>query len=176
MNYAQQIKHPLWQKKRLEVLELHGWKCQECTAKEEELHVHHPFYRRGAMIWEYEKTELECLCHRCHKDRHDLDEKIKKELAVCQSKGLVLKYIVKLNGHLPTQKTRKAKSICVAHADKSLAEFNRKERQQLAQEAEKREVAEFMAEYQGETSEERADYFFAKMKKLFEEDDTHGKN
>lgn len=40
MKYHEQLKHPLWQKKRLEVLDLHGFKCQECDATEEELHVY----------------------------------------------------------------------------------------------------------------------------------------
>jgi hypothetical protein len=97
MNYAQQIKHPMWQKKRLEVLELRGFQCQECGVKDEELHVHHPFYRRGAMIWEYEKEELECLCHKCHKNAHELDEQIKKALSTCKLKPLVLAYVTGLN-------------------------------------------------------------------------------
>jgi len=103
MNYQQQIKHPLWQKKRLEVLEDRGFRCQECGANDEELHVHHPLYKRGAMIWEYTKEELESLCHRCHKNAHELDEKIKKELAVCKSKRLVLEYIRSLNTVAVTQ-------------------------------------------------------------------------
>jgi len=77
MNYAQQIKHPNWQKKRLEVLEASNFECENCGAKEEELHVHHPFYKRGAMIWQYENHELKCLCHKCHKDAHAIDEQIK---------------------------------------------------------------------------------------------------
>jgi hypothetical protein len=97
MNYAQQIKHPLWQKKRLEVLELYGFQCQECGEKEEELHVHHPFYRRGAMIWQYEKEELKCLCCQCHKDEHGIDEAIKKELASCLDKKAVLEFIKSLS-------------------------------------------------------------------------------
>lgn len=85
MNYAQQIKHPMWQKKRLEVLEANNFECEDCGAKEEELHVHHPFYRRGAMIWQYEASELQCLCHKCHKDAHALDERLKKAMAVANS-------------------------------------------------------------------------------------------
>lgn len=81
MNYAQQIKHPNWQKKRLEVLEAHNFECENCGSKEEELHVHHPFYKRGAMIWQYETDELQSLCHKCHKDVHAKDEEIKQLLA-----------------------------------------------------------------------------------------------
>jgi len=99
MNYAQQIKHPLWQKKRLEVLEASGFECENCGDKEETLHVHHPFYRRGAMIWEYEKSELECLCNKCHKSAHALDEKIRLSLSKCSitDKEKVMGYISALN-------------------------------------------------------------------------------
>lgn len=109
MNYAQQIKHPLWQKKRLEVLELHSFQCQKCKAKESELHVHHPFYRSGAMIWEYGKEELECLCYKCHKNEHDIDEKIKKALALCQDKDKALAYLLELNGQSVNHPKKTAK-------------------------------------------------------------------
>lgn len=118
MNYQQQIKHPLWQKKRLEVLEDRGFRCQECGANDEELHVHHPLYKRGAMIWEYTKEELESLCHRCHKNAHELDEKIKKELAVCKSKRLVLDYIRSLNSDSP-QKPAKERRLAVVRVKKT---------------------------------------------------------
>lgn len=100
MTYQQQIKHPNWQKKRLEVLEANGFKCENCGDKDEQLHVHHPLYRRGAMIWEYTVEELECLCARCHKDAHAIDEKLKKALAICSDKGRVLAYINSMNAHL----------------------------------------------------------------------------
>jgi hypothetical protein len=97
MNYAQQIKHPLWQKKRLEVLEANGYKCVKCEAEDEQLHVHHPFYKRGAMIWEYEKEELKCLCFQCHKEEHAIDEEIKRALAVCPHKHFILSCIEEVN-------------------------------------------------------------------------------
>jgi hypothetical protein len=78
MKYHEQIKHPLWQKKRLEVLEANNFTCQECGGTETTLNVHHPFYKRGAMIWDYEINELKCLCEPCHKEEHELDEKLKQ--------------------------------------------------------------------------------------------------
>jgi hypothetical protein len=101
MNYAQQIKHPMWQKKRLEVLEANNYECENCGSKDTTLHVHHPFYKRGAMIWEYEKTELECLCEKCHKEAHAIDEKIKKMLSGggTSTKHKVLGYLSALNTH-----------------------------------------------------------------------------
>lgn len=82
MNYAQQIKHPNWQKKRLEVLEKWDFTCQCCGAKEDELNIHHPLYKKGALIWQYEWHELQCLCVKCHKDAHAVDEKLKKMIAL----------------------------------------------------------------------------------------------
>lgn len=81
MKYHEQLKHPLWQKKRLEVLGLSGFECQNCGASDKELHVHHPFYKRGAMIWDYRPDELQCLCAKCHKDIHAVDEHIRLRIS-----------------------------------------------------------------------------------------------
>lgn len=93
MPYHEQLKHPLWQKKRLEVMKLNNFCCENCGTKEEQLHVHHPYYTRGAMVWEYETTVLKCLCNQCHKDEHSVDEKIKKLLAFCDKKHEVIGYL-----------------------------------------------------------------------------------
>ena len=85
LTYYQQTQHPLWQKKRLEVLKLHNFTCQECESTETTLHVHHPIYKRGAMIWDYDKSELMCLCEICHKESHELDERLKKSLSISSS-------------------------------------------------------------------------------------------
>lgn len=96
MKYHEQIKHPLWQKKRLEVLEANDFECEDCGSKDEQLHVHHPYYKRGAMVWEYDTHELRCLCNKCHKDAHAIDEEIKIALSCVDtrdSKKLILGYI-----------------------------------------------------------------------------------
>lgn len=82
MTYQDQIKHPLWQKKRLEVMEMHGFKCEKCGDKEEQLNVHHPFYERGLMLWEYKAEWLKCFCQRCHKNEHAIDESIHRYIAL----------------------------------------------------------------------------------------------
>lgn len=83
--WKDQYKHPEWQKKRLECLEAANWECQECGAKEDELHVHHPRYVKGRMVWEYPVTELAVLCESCHKAAHSLLDEIKYELAMSSS-------------------------------------------------------------------------------------------
>lgn len=68
MTYGQKLKDPLWQKKRLEVMELASFQCKTCGSKTDTLTVHHINYRKGAEPWEYCKaTELVCLCEPCHK-------------------------------------------------------------------------------------------------------------
>ena len=86
MTYAEQIKHPKWQQKRLEVLEAYGFTCEECRSIEKELHVHHKIYRRNRMAWEYELEEYSCLCKDCHKEETELDDAIKEALSLLSRK------------------------------------------------------------------------------------------
>lgn len=93
MKYHEQLKHPLWQKKRLEVMESNKFECENCGSKEEQLNIHHPFYKRGAMIWQYEVVELMCLCHKCHKNEHAKDEEVKKLMALA-GRGYIRELII----------------------------------------------------------------------------------
>jgi hypothetical protein len=68
--YSELLKHPKWQRKRLDILERENFTCQECGAKDKTLHVHHGYYRRGKMPWEYPDESLSCLCDDCHSRRH----------------------------------------------------------------------------------------------------------
>jgi len=70
LSYAEQLKSPHWQRKRLEVLEEHGFACQKCDDTEVQLHVHHVVYERGRLAWEYSGDELQCLCKSCHEEAH----------------------------------------------------------------------------------------------------------
>lgn len=71
MTYGEQLKHPFWQRKRLEVLERAEWKCERCYSGELTLHVHHKRYVKGRMAWEYEAGELAALCEECHEIAHE---------------------------------------------------------------------------------------------------------
>ncbi|RUR69052.1 hypothetical protein EJP67_18500 [Variovorax guangxiensis] len=81
MTFAEQIKHPNWQRKRLSVLEDANWECENCGATDVTLNVHHKQYVKGRMYWEYERHELECLCEDCHKAHHDAQDGLKQLLA-----------------------------------------------------------------------------------------------
>jgi hypothetical protein len=99
MTYQDQIKSPKWQKKRLEVMEINRFKCEECQCEDTQLNVHHTYYRKGHKIWEYDNVELRCLCEDCHKKTHELNENILASLGVLEvistmgSKEQVLGYI-----------------------------------------------------------------------------------
>lgn len=79
--FAEQYRHPLWQKRRLEKLEQAGWKCESCQDDETTLHVHHKHYVKGRKVWEYEDHELEALCEPCHEATHEAKDVLKDVLA-----------------------------------------------------------------------------------------------
>jgi|ERR1017187_6494803 5-methylcytosine-specific restriction endonuclease McrA len=80
MNYKDQIKNPLWQKKRLEILNRDSFTCQYCGDTEEQLQVHHTYYSFNKNIWEYENESLITLCSNCHGEISDLKRIIKSRV------------------------------------------------------------------------------------------------
>jgi hypothetical protein len=64
--YSDKLKDPRWQKKRLEVLERAGWKCEYCDEDTKTLHVHHGIYWKDFDPWNYPDVTLHCLCEDCH--------------------------------------------------------------------------------------------------------------
>lgn len=77
--YLELLRSPLWQKKRLKILERDDFTCQHCGCKKRELQVHHRVYHKGVKPWEYDDNELITLCNQCHevetevKNQHYLD-------------------------------------------------------------------------------------------------------
>lgn len=80
LTYSEQLKHPNWQRKRLETLEAHGWACRRCEAQDITLHVHHKQYIKGRMAWEYEDSDLDVLCESCHAVEHDHQDLLRRIL------------------------------------------------------------------------------------------------
>jgi hypothetical protein len=78
MTYSEQLKHPNWQRRRLEMLDAADFECDECGNKESMLHVHHRHYIKGRMAWEYSDEELSVLCEGCHKDTHKYEGYLKE--------------------------------------------------------------------------------------------------
>ncbi len=81
LSYAEQLKHPNWQRKRLEVMEEAGFACESCGDKDSMLHVHHRRYIKGRMAWDYDNAQLACLCHKCHADEHEKRELLEQLLS-----------------------------------------------------------------------------------------------
>lgn len=106
MTYSELLKDPRWDKKRKKILARDDYTCQECGAKNREMHVHHFWYLKDRMPWEYKDHYLITLCWKCHeicgpyfkKSIEELiDELLKHEFHPIDVVALAL--FVKKNGH-----------------------------------------------------------------------------
>lgn len=79
-DYSKKLVSPLWQKKRLEILNLHGFKCEKCGCEDKELHVHHRFYITGREVWQYDNDVFQVLCCDCHEKEHSKKQQYSAEL------------------------------------------------------------------------------------------------
>ena len=79
MTYTEKLKDPRWQKKRLEVMQRHGFKCKDCGSTENTLHVHHCGYR-GKTPWETPIELLLTVCESCHKLRQSVENEARESL------------------------------------------------------------------------------------------------
>lgn len=88
MTYAEKLRSPLWQKKRLAILERDKYTCQWCRDTETELQIHHLFYHKGREPYDYKDEHLITYCKHCHA----LAELIKGEFKDIQIVHSVFKY------------------------------------------------------------------------------------
>ncbi len=98
MSYYEDLKHPLWQQRRLRVFELAAFTCVRCRATESQLHAHHKVYLKGRRLWDYPDDLLECLCDDCHERAHE--QKSRLEIMVAQHPTSMLPTITRLMGKL----------------------------------------------------------------------------
>jgi hypothetical protein len=89
-SYLYKLKDPRWQKKRLEILNIHNFTCEECGSTEKELHVHHRFYIKGREPWEYDNDVFQVLCNSCHEKEHF--KKNKQKEIIPEKYSNVIKY------------------------------------------------------------------------------------
>ena len=68
--YRKELNHPLWKKRRLEIIKRDGDKCTKCGDTEKILNVHHKYYLFGKKPWEYPDDALITLCIDCHQLLH----------------------------------------------------------------------------------------------------------
>ena len=76
--YAEKLKDPRWQKKRLEVFERDNFTCQICNSKDETLNVHHKKYSKSGNPWDIYSKFLITYCEDCHKIVEDSKIEINK--------------------------------------------------------------------------------------------------
>lgn len=77
LSYAEQLRHPNWQRRRLERLEVARFMCECCGSGEKTLHVHHNRYIKGRLAWEYGDDDLLVLCEECHAHEHLAQQQFK---------------------------------------------------------------------------------------------------
>ena len=75
--YADKLKDPRWQRRRLEILQRDNWGCIYCGDKTSELQVHHLLYLSNRDPWEYDDEHLVTACIACHADETRLKEEDK---------------------------------------------------------------------------------------------------
>ena len=66
MTYKDQIKHPKWQRKRLEIMKRDKFQCTICHCKEKQLQIHHLYYLPNTMIWDYDNECYRTVCNIHH--------------------------------------------------------------------------------------------------------------
>lgn len=71
MSYADKLKDPRWQKKRLEIFERDNFTCQLCMDTKTTLVAHHKKYIYGRDIYDYPNEFLITLCKTCHDKFHE---------------------------------------------------------------------------------------------------------
>ena len=115
VSYSEKLKDPRWQKKRLEILDAAGWKCQACDDGENTLHVHHVSYLKGKDPWDYPNSLLVVLCEDCHSFEHDgAHDGISSYIELLKENGILLTDIY----HLMSE------AICFCNSRKQFNEFS----------------------------------------------------
>lgn len=70
--YAEKLRDPRWQKKRLEIFERDRFTCRGCAAEDKTLNVHHIKYIWGKDPWDYTNNHLVTLCDDCHRREKEI--------------------------------------------------------------------------------------------------------
>jgi hypothetical protein len=80
LEYAEKLKDPRWQKKRLEIFERDKWTCQGCLRQDSTLVCHHRYYLADKEPWEYPDDALATLCEECHAHERDMRTIVEERL------------------------------------------------------------------------------------------------
>lgn len=79
ISYAEKLRDPRWQKKRLEIMQRDRFRCRDCSRSDRNLQVHHCAYSGNP--WEAPNDLLLTLCDECHEKRQAAENAAKLALA-----------------------------------------------------------------------------------------------
>lgn len=77
MTYSEKLKDPRWKARRLTIIQLANYRCEDCGEPRKEdswFEVHHCFYAVGRDPWDYGSDLLICLCPECHEFRQGREQ------------------------------------------------------------------------------------------------------
>lgn len=66
LSYYEQLHHPLWKRKRIEILKRDDYKCSICGSSLHKLEVHHLCYLPDLLAWEYDNELMVTVCKKHH--------------------------------------------------------------------------------------------------------------
>lgn len=66
LSRGEQYEHPLWKRKRDEILDRDEDTCQICGSSKHSVEVHHLCYFPDHLIWEYDNELLQTVCLKHH--------------------------------------------------------------------------------------------------------------
>lgn len=99
------LKSPLWQKKRLEIMQRDNFSCRSCGCKDKMLHVHHLYYVKGKNPWDYPNDAFLTLCEECHNKIHKKSKKPTKDIIKSAiGKKVFFRGLIKEKRITPTEK------------------------------------------------------------------------
>lgn len=64
--YSELLKHPFWQRKRLEIFKRDNFTCLVCHDTLSNLQLHHNYYEPNTLPWDYPDACFQTLCDLCH--------------------------------------------------------------------------------------------------------------
>ncbi len=79
--YYENLRHPHWQRRRLEIMQRDNFRCRKCGDSETTLNVHHAYYVKARKPWEYPDDALATLCEPCHESLEQAKREIGQQLA-----------------------------------------------------------------------------------------------
>lgn len=103
MSYAEKLKDPRWQRKRLEILNRDNFRCRCCGDDTTTLNVHHKSY--FGEPWEAPNKSLVTLCEPCHKEESEsINVKIKECISELKHNGFTSDSFSKLSNVFKTDR------------------------------------------------------------------------